>query len=81
MKNTFNVPLVAFLFLVPCLTTHAQQKAHDSSRWEKAIADFESQDKTNPPPKGGLVFIGSSTIARWKTLAQDFPEHKLEGTI
>lgn len=30
-------------------------------------------DATNPPPKDGIEFIGSSTIGRWKTLARDFP--------
>ena len=37
------------------------------------IAAFEKSDLTNPPPKGAIEFIGSSTIARWKTLVQDFP--------
>jgi hypothetical protein len=41
--------------------------------WERDIAAFEASDKTNPPPHGGIEFIGSSTIARWKTLPQDFP--------
>src|SRR5579859_3865747 len=41
--------------------------------WERDIAAFEASDKTNPPPHGGIEFIGSSTIARWKTLRQDFP--------
>lgn len=41
--------------------------------WEHDIAAFEAADKTNPPPRGGIEFIGSSTIARWKTLQQDFP--------
>jgi lysophospholipase L1-like esterase len=54
----------------------AQQKANDPTRWEKNIAAFEAQDRDNPPPKGALLFIGSSTIVRWKTLAEDFPEHK-----
>ena len=40
--------------------------------WERSIAAFEASDKTNPPPQGGIEFIGSSTIARWKTLSQDF---------
>jgi lysophospholipase L1-like esterase len=30
-------------------------------------------DRTNPPPQGGLLFIGSSTIRFWTTLANDFP--------
>ena len=47
---------------------------HNFVKWEKDIAVFEQLDATNPPPKGGVEFIGSSTIARWKTLTQDFPE-------
>ena len=38
---------------------------------------MEAADKSNPPPKGGVLFIGSSTIRGWKTLAQDFPEHRV----
>src|SRR5206468_11068907 len=34
-------------------------------------------DRTNPPPTGALLFIGSSTIRLWKTLAQDFPGHRV----
>ncbi len=51
----------------------AQSTNHNFAKWEKAISDFERHDITNPPPKGCVVFIGSSTIARWKTLAEDFP--------
>lgn len=47
---------------------------HDFAKWEKDISAFEQIDTTNPPPKGGVEFIGSSTIARWKTLARDFPD-------
>ena len=46
---------------------------HNFARWEKEIAAYERADQTNPPPKGAIVFTGSSTIARWKTLAQDVP--------
>ena len=38
---------------------------------------MEAQDKINPPPKGEILFIGSSTVKRWTTLAQDFPQHKV----
>ena len=50
---------------------------HDFAKWEKDIAAFEQMDRTNAPPKAGLVFIGSSTILLWKTLAQDFPEQRV----
>ena len=46
---------------------------HNSSIWEKDIARFEASDKTNPPPKNPIVFVGSSSIVKWKTLAMDFP--------
>jgi lysophospholipase L1-like esterase len=41
-------------------------------RWEKEIAAFEAADKTNPPPSQPIVFVGSSSIRLWKSLAQDF---------
>ena len=47
--------------------------AAEENRWEKAIQAFERQDAENPPPKGEIVFIGSSSIRMWKT-SEDFPE-------
>ena len=46
---------------------------HDFTQWENEISAFERMDRTNPPPKGGVLFIGSSTIRFWKSLPQDFP--------
>lgn len=51
--------------------------AHNFDVWEKEVAAYEAADRQNPPPKGGVVFVGSSTIRLWKTLAQDFPEQKV----
>jgi lysophospholipase L1-like esterase len=45
------------------------------ARWEKRIAAYEQADRAAPPPKGGVLFIGSSTIGMWKSLAADFPDH------
>jgi lysophospholipase L1-like esterase len=39
----------------------------------KEILAFEASDRTNPPPRRGILFIGSSSIRLWKTLIQDFP--------
>jgi len=47
---------------------------HDFDKWEKEIAAYEAADRADPPRKGGILFIGSSTIRMWKTLAQDFPD-------
>ena len=46
-----------------------------SEKWEKEIRVFEAADQQHPPPQQAILFIGSSGIRLWKTLAQDFPEH------
>jgi lysophospholipase L1-like esterase len=53
----------------------AQDKPPDFTRWEKAIAAFEEQDAKSPPPKNGVIFVGSSSIRGWN-LAKSFPEPK-----
>ena len=55
----------------------AAEPGHNFARWEKEVAAMEAQDKISPPPKGEILFIGSSTVKRWTTLAQDFPQHKV----
>lgn len=49
------------------------------SRWESAISAYEASDKTAPPKSGGVVFVGSSSIAGWTSLQQDFPEANVIG--
>jgi lysophospholipase L1-like esterase len=39
--------------------------------WEPTIRKFEESDRTNPPKPGGIVFTGSSSIVRWRTLEDD----------
>ena len=48
-----------------------------TNRFDAEIAAFQRRDATNPPPKGAILFIGSSSIRLWKTLASDFPEHRV----
>lgn len=43
-------------------------------RWAEEIDRLTAADATNPPPTGGVVFVGSSSIRLWKTLAEDFPD-------
>ncbi len=49
----------------------------DFSRWEKQIAAYEAMDRIQPPPNNAILFIGSSSIRRWSTLAKDFPHHQV----
>ena len=42
--------------------------------WEKEIASIEARDRATPPPQGGVLFAGSSSIRMWSSLPQDFPD-------
>lgn len=44
-----------------------------SRAFEAQIADFEAADRIQMPPRSGIVFTGSSSIAGWPQLAGDFP--------
>ncbi len=44
-----------------------------NAEWENDMQRFAAEDAQSPPPRGGVVFTGSSSIRLWDTLAQDFP--------
>ncbi len=41
--------------------------------WAQDMVQFAKADQATPPAKGGILFIGSSSIRMWETLAADFP--------
>ncbi|MGB0580425.1 MAG: SGNH/GDSL hydrolase family protein [Limisphaerales bacterium] len=68
-------------FLIPLLVAFSSVAAElpppsagNAEKWEKSIAKFEKSDHEKAPAKDGILFIGSSSIRGWKTLAKDFPE-------
>ena len=69
--------LAAFALTLTGVAVGQEKLPHDFTKWEKEVAAYEAADRASPPPKGGVVFIGSSTVRLWKTLAADFPEHKV----
>jgi lysophospholipase L1-like esterase len=42
-------------------------------KWQKEIKAIEARYAEKAAPKSPIVFIGSSSIRRWETLAADFP--------
>jgi hypothetical protein len=50
---------------------HGLRALGDIESWEREVAEFERRDRAEPPPPGRVVFVGSSTIASWSTLARD----------
>ena len=69
------ITLLAMLPVAEIPGQHARSYAEgrNYTKWEKEVAAYEAADRQNPPPKDGIVFIGSSTIRLWKTLSDDFP--------
>lgn len=65
------------LFLLTQTNARADDRATGSEKWEKDIVAFEKADREHPPEKGAILFIGSSSIRLWKTLAEDFPQHRV----
>jgi lysophospholipase L1-like esterase len=75
MKTIGLFALLALIALPP--SGWSAETNHNYTRWEKEIAAYERADLTNAPPTNAILFVGSSTIRLWKTLAQDFPEHRV----
>lgn len=57
--------------------TAAKKNQSPEVRWAKELRAFAAADKTNPPPRDAVLFIGSSSIRLWTNVAQAFPEHKV----
>lgn len=63
---------LAGLFLwLGALTAHGAWVSTD--RWEPEVQTWEEEDRRDPPKAGAVLFVGSSSIRLWKTLAEDFP--------
>jgi lysophospholipase L1-like esterase len=65
MRHRFICALLLF-------GTAVSARAADAP-FEKEIRAFEAADAKQPPPKNAVLFVGSSSIRLWSTLAQDFP--------
>lgn len=72
--NKMSTLVQALLLSAACAAcVHTQQSSASTDKWEAAIGMFEEADRQNPPPKGAVLFIGSSSITMWTDLADDFP--------
>lgn len=45
-----------------------------TNQFDMDIQHFEEQDRQNPPPQDGVLFVGSSSLRLWETLEEDFPQ-------
>ncbi len=66
---------VAFLYSVAGRCADANVPHH--LQYASAIRAFEAADRTNPPPKNAVLFIGSSSIRKWTNAPAQFPNHRI----
>jgi lysophospholipase L1-like esterase len=65
--------LLLFLLLWSPLATARDNRENDHVQWNAEIAAFQVADRAHPPAPGAVLFIGSSSIRMWTSLAADFP--------
>lgn len=77
MKRAVQFFWVTLLLATPWRAVLAAEATDPFAKWENEISAYERADAKTPPPKGAVLFIGSSTIRMWQSLAKDFPDHKV----
>lgn len=60
------------LLVALIVSPFAATSALAQGKWDAAMKAFEEADAKSPTPRGGTVFVGSSSIRLWK-LDQSFP--------
>ncbi len=65
LPRSLAVLFTALLLAAPALAT--------PDKWTADINQFTAADAAHPPAHGAVVFVGSSSIRFWTTLAEDFP--------
>ncbi|HEY5618028.1 MAG TPA: GDSL-type esterase/lipase family protein [Vicinamibacterales bacterium] len=73
VRRSVTVAILAVVHVLAAVSLLAQVAPRDPARWEPDVAAFENQDRRSPPHKGGIVFVGASSIVRWN-VAQFFPD-------
>jgi lysophospholipase L1-like esterase len=76
-SNRAWLSLAALLWLVSSVPKSQAQSATRPAPFENEIHAFELSDQKQAPPQHANLFIGSSSIRKWATLAQDFPSAKV----
>jgi peroxiredoxin/lysophospholipase L1-like esterase len=66
------ITLLAFPRVASAQSTAPATRPAGPEKWEEKIAAFEAADRAAPPPRGAVLFVGSSSIVGWK-LTEFFP--------
>ncbi len=68
-----TIPFCLALVAACCADRNAMAQETKPDAWRTEIDALTADDAAHPPPRDGVLFVGSSSIRLWTTLAQDFP--------
>lgn len=66
----------AIFFFIPLLIQHVSL-AQIKAPFQNEIDAFKKQDSIQSPPKHPILFVGSSSFTKWKTINNDFPGYPI----
>src|SRR5450432_1406857 len=72
MTRRLRLPLLAFVLLL-FVGSSANAQLRGPEQWQAEITNLVAGDAAHPPPQHAVLFVGSSSIRMWTTLAEDFP--------
>ncbi len=61
------------IVLLLLVSSGVQARPPPPQHWRAEIDTLVANDCVHPPPQHGVLFVGSSSIRMWATLARDFP--------
>jgi len=73
MKST-NLSILTLVF---ALLFNNSVNAQTNHPFFNEIEAFKKMDQNNPPEKGAILFVGSSSFARWKDIKNYFPGYSI----
>jgi lysophospholipase L1-like esterase len=78
MFRILNLALIALSLIAFSFSPAAAQAKYERAHlWEKEINAFTDSDLSSAPKTGGVLFVGSSSIRGWRTVADDFPKYRV----
>lgn len=69
----FVVSMLCLLSSFASAQIPAQIDSVEDIPWSSEVHAFEAADRLHPPHRGSVVFVGSSSIARWPDLSNAYP--------
>lgn len=66
-----------YLFLITFLFSIVSTKAQDPTRFKEQVEKLKSIEYNFNADKKLVVFTGSSSVVRWKTVQEDFPNYNV----